>query len=100
MKNLKCDENAKKHNKRRRMERFVALLLALTSFGSYNMGYTAHSVRPNRLTPTSYSPKPSGCVKTHVCMKNKPYTAFKSKNKIKNSQFLGGFTQSGDVRNC
>jgi len=27
------------------------------SFVAYNTGYTAHSVRPNRLTPTSYSPK-------------------------------------------
>lgn len=29
-----------------------------TGATSYNTGYTAHSVRPNRLTPTSYSPKP------------------------------------------
>jgi len=27
----------------------------------------------------------SDCVKTHVCMKNKPYITFKSKNKVKNS---------------
>jgi len=26
--------------------------------GAYNMGYTARFVRPNRLTPTSYSPIP------------------------------------------
>nr|AAU83716.1 hypothetical protein GZ33E1_13 [uncultured archaeon GZfos33E1] len=25
----------------------------------------------------------SGCVKTHVCMKNKLYTSFKSENKVK-----------------
>ena len=38
-------------------ERFVASLLALTSFGSYNTGYTAHSVRPNSAKGgTSYSP--------------------------------------------
>ena len=24
------------------------------------------------------------CVKTHVCMKNKPYTSFKPNNKVKN----------------
>jgi len=40
-------------------ERFVASLLALTSFGSYNTGYTAHSVRPNPdFVGTSYSPIP------------------------------------------
>ena len=38
-------------------ERFVASLLALTSFRSYNTGYTANFVCPNRLTPTSYSSK-------------------------------------------
>ena len=38
-------------------ERFVASLFALTSFGSYNTGYMAHSVRPNSTKGgTSYSP--------------------------------------------
>lgn len=42
-------------------ERFVASLLALTSFGSYNTGYTAHSVRPNSaFGGTSYSPNMLG----------------------------------------
>jgi hypothetical protein len=35
---------------------------------------------------TSYMLEMSGCVKTHVCMKNKAYAALKSKNKVKNSQ--------------
>ncbi|HOM04647.1 MAG TPA: hypothetical protein PLU67_04030 [Candidatus Kapabacteria bacterium] len=38
-------------------ELFGTSCLALTSFGAHNTGYTAHFVRPNRLTPTSYSPK-------------------------------------------
>ena len=38
-------------------ERFVASLLALTSFGSYNTGYTARFTRPNSAKGgTSYSP--------------------------------------------
>jgi len=42
-------------------ERFVASLLALTSFGSYNTGYMAHSVRPNSAKGgTSYSPMTLG----------------------------------------
>ena len=31
----------------------------------------------------------SGCVKTHVCMTNNPYTSFKSKNEGKNSLNFG-----------
>ena len=43
--------------KSRRAERFVASLLALTSFGSYNVGYTVRSTRPNSAKGgTSYSP--------------------------------------------
>ena len=39
-------------------QRFVASLLALTSFGSYNSGYTARSSRPNSTKgETSYSQK-------------------------------------------
>ena len=39
-------------------ERFVASLFALTSFGSYNTGYTARFTRPNpAFSGTSYSPK-------------------------------------------
>ena len=37
--------------------------LALTSFGSYNTGYTAHSVRPNSAKGgTSYSPNTLGVI--------------------------------------
>jgi len=36
-----------------------------------------------------YAQPTSGCVKTHVCIKNKPYTTFKLKNKVKKSQNLG-----------
>jgi len=44
-------------------ERFVASLPALTSFGSYNTGYTAHSVRPNSAKGgTSYSPSTLGVI--------------------------------------
>ena len=38
---------------------------------------------------TSFIRKTSGCVKTHVWMKNKPYTAFKSENKVKISLNFG-----------
>ena len=48
-------------------KRFVASLLALTPFGSYNMGYTAHFVRSNRLTPTSYSPNTLGDIDSWRC---------------------------------
>jgi hypothetical protein len=42
-------------------ERFVASLLALTSFGSYNTGYTAHFTRQNSaFGGTSYSPNTLG----------------------------------------
>jgi len=41
------------------------------------------------LQATSHTPETSGCVKTHVCMKNKSYTPFKSKNKVKNSENFG-----------
>ena len=34
---------------------------------------------------TSHMLGMSGCVKTHVCMTNKPYISFKSENKGKNS---------------
>ncbi len=41
-------------------ERFVASLLALTSLGSYNTGYTARFTRPNSAKDgTSYSPNGS-----------------------------------------
>lgn len=43
-----------------RAERFGAPLLALTLLSLYNTGYTAHFDRPNRITPTSYSPKMLG----------------------------------------
>lgn len=33
---------------------------ASTLAGAYNTGYTAHYIRLNRLTPTSYSPIPLG----------------------------------------
>ena len=47
--------------KSRRAERFVASLLALTSFRSYNTGYTARFTRPNSTKGgTSYSPKTLG----------------------------------------
>jgi len=38
---------------------------------------------------TKFGYTTSGCVKTHVCMKNKSYTPLKSKNKVKNSRNLG-----------
>jgi hypothetical protein len=42
-------------------ERFIASLLALTSFESYNTGYMAHFVLPNpAFSGTSYSPKTLG----------------------------------------
>ena len=42
-------------------ERFVDSLFALTSLGSYNTGYTVHSVRPNSAKGgTSYSPMTLG----------------------------------------
>jgi len=45
-------------------DRFVASLLALTSFGSYNTGYTAHFIRPNlSYGQTSYSLKPLYAIK-------------------------------------
>ncbi|MCD6097834.1 hypothetical protein J7K18_02965 [bacterium] len=38
--------------------RHSEVLCTLPLFGSLNTGYTVHFVRPNRLTPTSYSPIP------------------------------------------
>ena len=37
-------------------ELFAWLRKAPTLTGAYNTGYMAHFVRPNRLSPTSYSP--------------------------------------------
>jgi hypothetical protein len=50
-------------------ERFVASLLASPSARSYNTCYTVHFIRPNRLTPTSYSPKPLCTIKLSLMTK-------------------------------
>jgi hypothetical protein len=43
------------------MNELSALLRkAMTLSGAYNTGYTVRFAHPNRLTPTSYSPKPLG----------------------------------------
>ena len=46
---------------------------------AYNTGYTAHFVRPNRLSPTSYSPKTLG---ETVALLEKKYEGNGYENKI------------------
>ena len=69
---------------------------------AYNGAYLASVLRTFAqisLRETSDTLVTSGCVKTHVCMKNKPYTSFKSENKVNFSRNFG-FSHSltlGDI---